>query len=430
MSSDGGSVLLIAVDQRMQLTQSLCAVIPDERQAGKVEHPQLSLLRQRVFAIANGYPDCNDAARLSRDPMLLLAAQRAPCGQEALASQPTLSRFENAMRPRTLLAMGEQLARSVLSDQQAQRRRPPRLIHIDLDPTCDPTHGQQEFSVFNGFYGTSCYLPLVVTVSFDAEPQKFVVAAVLRPGNAGAMKGVLGVLLRLVELIREYFPRVRLIVRADSAYAHPVLLECLEAGGLEYVIGLPSNAVLKRASAKLMRKARRQHRRSGQKVTLYGETRYRARSWPRARRVVFKAEVVVHEGRAGRDNDRYVVTNMKRRDWRMFAEYHGHHDMENRIKEVKNDLRMDRTSCESFLANQLRVLLTLAAAVLMQALQQKLPAAGEWAGAQMGTIREKLFKRAVRVIASVRRVVLQFSDQYPWTEVWRGLALAVGARSG
>jgi len=313
--------------------------------------------------------------------------------------------------------------------QQQQRRRPPRLMRIDIDPTCDPTYGQQEFSAFNGFYATSCYLPLLVTVSFDNEPTKFLVAAVLRPGNASSLQGTLGVVRRLVELIREYFPTVRLRLRADSAFAVPLLLDCLEAAGIEYVIGLASNRVLERVSARLMRQARRRCRRTGRKVTLYDDARYQAGSWSAPRRVLYKAEVVVYPKRAPRDNDRYLVTNLKRGATAVFAEFHGHHDMENRIKEIKLDLRMDKTSCESFAANQLRVLLSLAAAMLMQAFQQKLPT-GEFVAAQMSTIREKLFKRAVRVTESVRRIVLRFSAHYPWAGEWRQIALAVGAASG
>jgi hypothetical protein len=431
MSSDGGAILLIPIDRAMKLTESLAAAIEDQREAGKVEHLSVDMIRQRVFAIAHGYPDGNDAAALAHDPALRFACERSPVGTDALASQPTLSRFENAARPRTLLAMGEALARTVLAQQQQLRRdRPPRLIRIDIDPTCDPTHGQQEFSAFNGFYGTSCYLPLLVTISFDSEPMKYVVAAVLRPGNASAMTGTLGVLLRLVDLLREYFPSARLRVRADSAFCHPRLLDCLDAAGIEYAIGMPTNRVLVGISQRLMGKARRRCRRLGCKVTLYSSVRYRAGSWSRQRRVVYKAEVVVHAGRAPRDNDRYVVTNIRGRSCAVFEEFHGHHDMENRIKEVKLDLRMDKTGSERFAANQFRVLLSLAAAMLMQGLQAKLPSNGEFAGAQMGTIRERLFKRAVRVIESVRRIVWQFSDQYAWARAWDEIALAVGATGG
>jgi hypothetical protein len=158
----------------MGLTESLAAAMEDWRQPGKVTHEQPSLLRQRVFAIANGYPDGNDAAQLACDPMLLLACGRSPTDEQPLASQPRLSRFENAAGPRTLLAMAEALARTVPGEQQQQRTgRSPRLIRSDIDPTC----GQQEFSAFSGFYGASCYLPLLVTVSFDHEPEKFLVAA-------------------------------------------------------------------------------------------------------------------------------------------------------------------------------------------------------------------------------------------------------------
>jgi hypothetical protein len=246
------------------------------------------------------------------------------------------------------------------------------------------------------------------------------------------MTGTDGVLLRIVRLLREYFPSARLRVRADSAFAGPHLLEYLEAGGLEYVIGMRSNSKLERASAALMRKARRQQRATQQKATLYGETQYQARSWSRARRVVYKAEVVTHPGRDPRDNDRYVVTNIRYRPRGVFREFHGHHDMENRIKELKCDLQMDRTSCGSFWANQLRVLMAVTAAALLQAFQFQLRRlrVGAFARAQMSTLREKLFKRAVRVRESARRIVLEFSVHYPWQDAWRRIALAVGAVPG
>lgn len=428
-STDGGAVLLIPTDRQLRLTERLAASIADERQPGKVSQDTLSMVRQRTFGIAAGYCDGNDAARLADDPLLKLACERAPLRGDALASQPTLSRFESSVDRGSLLRMAETLARTVLEHQQRCRRRAPRRVVIDIDPTCDPTYGQQEFSVFNSFYGTSCYLPLVVTISFDNEPEKFLVASVLRPGNAAAMDGTLGMLRRLVGLLREYFPKVRLRLRADSAFAVPELLAWLEDQRMEYVIAIATNRVLTRVSAGLMEQARRQQKATEQKVTLFGQTAYQAGSWRVRRRVVYKAEVVTHPGRTPRDNDRYVVTNLGRGPRAVFAEFHRHHDMENRIKELKCDLQMDRTSCASFQANQLRVLLALSAAVLWQAFQQKLPQ-GLFRGMQMGTLRQRLLKRAVTVRESVRRVVLDFSVHYPWQAAWRQVALGVGARGG
>jgi len=413
------------------LTASLAAALDDPRQAGKVQHAVVALVRQRVFAIAHGDPDGNNAATLAHAPTLLLACERSPVGGAPLASQPTLSRFENTAEPRRLLRMAEALGRTVLAHQQQTRQhQPPRLLRLNIDPTCDPTHGQQEFRAFNGFSGTRCYLPLLVPMSFDAEPTKYLVAAVLRPGNASAMTGTLGVLRRLVELVREYFPRVRLRLRADSAFAVPELLECWEAAGLEYVIGMPTNAVLARASPRLLSRARARCRRAGRKVTLWGEVAYRAGSWSRRRRVVYKAEVVVCPAREPRDNERYVLTNLKRGPRGVLAEDPRQHALENRIKEVKLALRMDKTRCAGFAANQLRVLLSLVAAMLLQAFQEKLTVSTAFAGAQIGTLRERLFKRAVRVRESARRIVWQCSRHYPWARVWNEIAWAVGATGG
>src|SRR5712691_1677957 len=196
-SSDGGAILLKGLDTQFGLTKRLAACLADPRQPGKVQHQTLELLRQRVFGLACGYADCNDAARLAGDAIHKLLVGRDPLAGPALASQPTLSRFENAVGTRELIAMGHVLADTVIEHHRRRLKGRARRITIDLDPTDDPTHGQQEFTFFNGHYDTWCYLPMVATVTFDDEAEQYAVAAVLRPGNAPASLGARGLLRRL-----------------------------------------------------------------------------------------------------------------------------------------------------------------------------------------------------------------------------------------
>src|SRR5712691_2806940 len=219
-SSDGGAVLLKGIDTQLGLTKRLAACMDDARQPGKVRHQTVELLRQRVFGLACGYADCNDAARLADDPIHKLLVERAAITGPALASQPTLSRFENTVGPRALLAMGHLLADTVIAHHRRRLKGRATRITIDFDPTDDPTHGQQEFTFFNGHYDTWCYLPVVATVTFNDEAEQFAVAAVLRPGNAPASRGARSLLRRLLGKLRAAFPTAALRVRLDGGFAH------------------------------------------------------------------------------------------------------------------------------------------------------------------------------------------------------------------
>src|SRR5712691_5109613 len=370
-SSDGGAILLKGIDTHLGLTTRLAACLQDARQLGKIQHQMLELFRQRVFGIACGYADCNDAARLADDAIHKLLVDRDPLAGPALASQPTLSRFENAVSARALIKMGHALADAVIEQHRRRLKGRATRITIDLDPTDDPTHGQQEFTFFNGHNDTWCYLPSVATVTFNDEPAQYAVAAVLRPGNAPATRGARGLLRRLFAKLRAAFPTAILRVRLDGGFAGNPLLGFLEAAGVEYVVGMASNRRLEKRIQRLMGKARMRSKASGDTEHLYGETRYAAKKWSRKRRIVMKAEVVRHPGRAPKNNPRFVVTNLTKAPPAVYELYCQRGDMENRLKELHHGLEMDRTSCSRFLANQFRVLLTLAAYILFQELQRR-----------------------------------------------------------
>jgi hypothetical protein len=425
-SSDGGAVLLKSLDTQLQLTKQLARCLVDTRQAGKVQHQTLELVRQRVFGLACGYADCNDAARLADDAIHKLLLDRDPIAGPALASQPTLSRFENAVTWAPLRDMAHVLANTVIEIHRRRLKGRATRITIDLDPTDDPTHGQQELTFFNTHYDTACYLPIVATVTFNDEAAQYAVAAVLRPGTAPATRGAQGILRRLLDKLRAAFRGATYRVRLDGGFAHPKLFQFLERQQVEYVVAMASNRRLEKRARRLMGKARMQSKATGQTAHLYGETRYAARSWKRKRRVIIKAEVVRHPGRDPKNNPRFVVTNLAGTPEDVYQFYCRRGDVENRLKELHHGLELDRTSCHLFLPNQFRVLLTLAAYVLFQDLRRR--AAGTaCADAQVTTLRERVLKLAVWVERSARRIVLHLPMAFPWLPTWRRLARAVGA---
>lgn len=427
-SSDGGAILLKGADEQLQLTERLAACLKDRRQTGKVEHSLVDLLRQRVYGLALGYADCNDADRLADDPIQKLLLDRDPVEGDRLGSQPSLSRFENGVSRKELLRMGEELADVVIEEHAERLNHQARLITVDLDATDDPTHGQQQLTFFNGHYGSWCYLPLVGTLQFNQEAEQYVFTTVLRAGNAAPAQGAIALLGRVLLRLRRAFPRATLRVRLDAGFATPEIFEFLEAAGVEYVVAMGANTCLLELAQKALALARLKSALRGKTEAVYTELRYRAGTWPHRRRVILKAEVVRDGIHAPRNNPRFVVTNLRFRPETVYRHYRRRGQTENHIKELHHGLEVDRTSCSSFWANQFRVLMTTAAYVLLQQLRRA--AAGtELARAQVITLRERLLKLGVWVKRSVRRLVLHLPQQYPWLSCWKRIATALGATS-
>jgi len=431
-SSDGGAILLKAADRRLGLTAALTACLEDERQPGKVRHELSELLTQRILAIACGYEDANDAARLASDPIQKLLVGRDPVNGADLASQPTLSRFENSPNRKELFRMAEALADRVIERHRRRLHGRARRITIDLDPTDDPTHGHQQLTFFNYHYDTYCYLPAVAFLTFDNESDQYLVAAVLRPGNASGSRGAVGILSRLISRLGQAFPNAVIRVRLDGGFAAPEVLDFLDCQPLlEYVVNMASNKVLDRFVEPAMRTARRLSKETGATEHIYGEFRYKTKkTWRYERRILYKAEVVRHPDRDPKDNPRFVVTNMKQSPKWLYEEvYCQRGDLENRIKELHYGMEIGRTSCTSFWANQFRVLMTAAAYVLMQELRLRL-ARTDCARAQVSTLRERFLKLGVQVVASVRRIVLHLPQSFPYLDSLHRLALSLGAQTG
>ena len=407
LTSDAGALVLRELGQRLGLFEALDRAIPDRRFAPLVVHPQRTMLAQRIIAIALGYEDLNDHQALREDPVLQIAAGRPPGDDAMLASPPTLCRLENRVERPTLIRIAE-----VLVDQFiASHRTPPEHLILDFDATDDPVHGEQEGRFFHGYYDHHCFLPLYVFCGDE------LLTAYLRPSNIDASKHARAVLKLLVRTLRAAWPEVRITIRADSGFCRWRLMRWCDSQGIGYVLGLAKNAVLERQARDWIERAERQFRRTGQAQRLFGSFSYAAASWDRRRRVLVKAE---HNAQGA--NPRFVVVNVPGDPQELYDDvYCQRGEMENRVKEQQLGLFADRTSCQAFLANQFRLLLSSAAYVLMNALRREALGGTELARAQVGTVRVKLLKVAARVMVSVRRVVFHLSSSYPYQELFRAV---------
>ena len=410
ISSDGGGLLLRQVDRRMGLLDAMSTALPDPRDARYVEHTLVELLRQRVYGIALGYEDCNDATTLRRDPVLKTCCDRDPFADPDLASQPTLSRLENEAGPKSCYLLGRVILESYFTRHP---KRPKRLI-LDLDTTADPTHGQQEFSAFHAFYDEHIYLPLLV---YDQDGD--LLAAVLQPGKPQGVSGAVAVLRRIVERVRQQWPKLPIVIRGDSGFASPDMYVACQQLEVDFLLGLGPNSRLKKIAAPLQEKAKRRFLRTNEKVRLFSSTRYRARRrWPRSYRVLIKAE---HQLIGA--NVRFVVTTLEGRAHDLYDDCYvaRAEACENSIKDLKNVLKADRLSCHRFWANQFRLLLHAAAYVLMYELRRAAHGT-ELEEAQMDTLRLRLLKIGVQVASTARRIWFHLSSSHPWQAVWSLIA--------
>ena len=412
ISSDGGVLLLAGADRRLGLIDTLAAIIPDHRDPAQITHTMSDILRARVFAIACGYPDADDLDDLRKDPAFKLACGRLPESGDDLASQPTMSRWENAPDLRTLIL----LAGATVDLWCNSYPRPPKAITLDIDDTADTVHGHQQLSLFNAHYDERCFLPIHV---YDADTGHCVVT-ILRPGKTPDGKEVRAHLRRLVRRIRRHWPNTVITIRGDGHYGRREAMDWCESNGVRYVFGLSRNATL---DALVYAKADevRTRRATGKPdvVRDYTEARYAAKSWPHPRRVVARFEATPK----GLDT-RYVVTNISHggAQWLYDSLYCARGQAENLIKRHKGQLASDRTSCRSALANQMRLILHTAAYWLMLEIRTAIPRPQPLASGEFSTIRLRLLKIAVRIKETASRVKLAFAPNCPDAALFRGLA--------
>src|SRR5262245_3162753 len=415
LSSDFGALLLRGIDRQIGLTARLAAAIHDTRHPSYIDHPLRDLLAQRIYQIASGYADGNDANRLRRDPLFKLGVERLPLAPEQdLASAPTFSRLEHSVDRKDL----DRLTQALGAHFVASYPEPPAAIVLDLDHTDDPTHGQQELAFYNHYYKNYCYLPLLIFAGLSGA----LVTACLRPGTrpTGAENAM--ILVRLLAFLRRPWPQTHILVRGDSHFATPEVLEVLAHRHLiDVVFGLAGTPVLLRHAEPVLQEARHLHQqrtalaqahhaRPPDSRRLYAAFAYAAASWDQPWQVLLKAEVM-----AAGDNPRFVVTSLAAPTPQQTSEdiYCARGNCENHIKAVKCDLHSDRTSATTFLANALRLLLSCAAYVLHHALRTHTVHHTALAQAQPATVILTLFKIATQIKQYKDRILLHLPSACP-----------------
>jgi hypothetical protein len=407
VTSDAGLLLFREVDRKLRLTERIAPLLRERRDVRYTDHSMLDLLRQRVFQIVAGYEDADDADTLRNDPALKMACERTPDGP-ALASQPTFSRFENSVTRSDLYRFSAMLLDVFIESY----RKPPKGIILDIDDTADETHGHQQLSLFNGYYDSFCYQPIHIY-----EGNGRLITTILRPGKRPTGREAVSILKRIVERLRQAWPEVGILVRADSHYGNGAVMDFCESQKINYILGLTPHRPLFQDARRWTEAAVRQAR--GGAVQLFGEFRYQAKSWTTSRRVIVKAE---HTAKG--PNTRFIVTNLEERNpiFLYKTAYCGRGEMELFIKGHKTHLHSDRTSCSRFSANAFRLLLTSLAYILVETFRRKHLHKTIWAKSQIDTIQKAIIKIGARVREIGRKIRVHLPTSYPWaealTQVW------------
>jgi DDE family transposase len=428
MTSEAGAVLLGATDRQIGLVARFAGCFTDHRAADLVEHTVATLVGQRVFGIALGYEDLIDHDQLRHDPVLAvlggkLEARRSDCAP--LAGKSTLNRLELSRAEPSRYhkisydaAAIEALFVDLFVDAHAA---PPAQITLDLDATDDPLHGHQEGRFFHGYYDNYCYLPLYVFCG------RHLLASKLRRADIDASAGSVAEMARIVARIRQHWPQVRILLRADSGFAREALMAWCENNAVDFLFGLAKNTRLVDEIKAELAAAAELSQRTGKPARHFKDFTWQTRdSWSRARRVVAKAEWTEAEA-----NPRFVVTSLscEEHEARHLYEklYCARGEMENRIKECQLDLYADRTSAQTMRANQLRLWFASMAYVLICALRRIGLAHTQFARASCGTIRLKLLKIGALVRTSVRRIKLAMPSAFPYQAEYRAAHAALTA---
>ena len=412
LSSDGGLLVLREVEQRLDVAGRLAACITDPRDPDRVVHGLDEIIRFRLLMIAAGYEDGNDADRLRTDPMFKLAMERLE-DEAALCSQPTISRLENLPDTRMLLRMGQ----AMVDLYCASFRQVPNRIVLDVDDTFDAVHGEQQLRLFNAHHDEYGFQPIVV---FDGEGR--FVTAVLRPAKRPSGREIRAYLRRLVRQLRSNWPRVEILLRADSHYCAPEVLSWCRANGIDYLLGVAPTSTLRRHVERLEASTAARFAASGAcaKLRRFTEFHDGAASWDRVERIVARVEA----GPDGTDT-RFVVTSLPDGSARALYErrYCQRGQAENHIKAWKTHLAADRTSCTKAAANQVRLFLHAGAYWLLWSLRTLMPRRSSWRTAQFDTLRLRLVKLAVRVVEMKTQVKLHLPSHAPCQSI---LAFVLG----
>jgi hypothetical protein len=393
------------------LCQAISECVPEWRKR-RGRHALEVLVRQRVFQIACGYEDQNDSDTLREDPLLKMVCGSLPESGADLASQPTISRLENAADGRSCHRIAQAIFELYLSERAKDGA--PKKVLLEFDATDDPTHGDQEGSYYHGYYRQHIYHPLVV---FDGE-SGHLIGALLRRGNTHASNSAVALLKRIVVRLRQRWPEVEIELRADAGFAVPALYDYCEEQGIVYTVGLITNPRLEELACNLLAEAKESYDRKGEKVRLFSEGPYGAESWEHERRVVYKAEAM-EKG----ENTRFVVSTRTDDPKELYEFYARRGESENWIKDLKLALKADRLSCHRFMANQFRLLLHAAAYWLMDTLRRRLVGAG-LKRIELGTLRLRLIKIGGRVRELLTKIRLYLASGHPGQSLWHALSRA------
>lgn len=402
MTTDPGLLLLRELDERLRLTRALDRAVEDTRDARYVEHAVGDLLRQRIYQIAAGYEDAVDANLLRHDSTFQTIVHPDGSG-DPLAGQSTICRLENAVSWKDIARLTDLSLSWFLRHGSKLRRWAGQEILLDVDSTDDPTHGHQQLSLFHGKYNTYMYHPLLIFEGHTGH----LLSSRLRPGTAGDARGLVPQLRRLLPRLRRAFPGAPIALRADAGFTSPELRDFLEQEGITYLLGIPQYKEFRCFTGPVVQRAQRRFDRSGRPVRLFSSFFYRGRKWPRRRRILIKVEVS-----AQGTNVRCVITNCKGRAEELFKKYNGRGEVENRIDELKNDLKADRLSCSRYRANAFRLQLHTLAYNLMHLLRHWLRGT-PLEKAETSTIRLKLFKVGARFERTVRRIWFHLASGWP-----------------
>ena len=403
ISSDTGLLVVRELDAKLGWLTQAASLIQDPRREDRTELDVLTLLRQRVLGLVGGYEDQNDHDRMRTDPALKLTCDRG-LDDDALASQPTLSRFENWPTARQVARMNRLLVEHYIALYKPSR---PGEIILDVDPTDDPCHGAQQLALFNGFYDQYMYLPLMV---FE-RASGMLLGVRLRAGNVHAAHRVVQLLRPIVRALNKALPRTKIIIRADAGFAVPALYEFCEKHGLQYLVGIASNKPFKAHTTWDLQKLSERFERTGKACRYVAGFWHRAGTWSRKRRIIYKVEV-----NAEGTNRRFVVTNMKGLPVHLWRLYCDRGTAEGFIDQLKNALKADRLSCHRFVANAFRLIQFALAYNLLRVFGSKL-CGTVLEGASIETIRTRLLKIGARIRESVRRIWVHIAGGFPLREV-------------
>lgn len=408
ISSDGGLLLLKECEKQSGIIEAICKCIEDDRNNAYVHHSHKELLTQRIFQIAAGYEDANDCNSLRKDNILKLCNDRLP-GDKHLASQPTMSRFENSLTNKELYAIAQAFLNHFISSYGTQE---PPVVILDCDDTNTNAYGEQQLCLYNDYYGEYCFMPLHIYEGISGK----LITTILKPGRRSKNANVFAILKRIIAVLRAHWKNTTIIVRGDGHFcSHQLMDWCKTEAKVHFLTGLTGNKALEKLAQITINSAQKEYKRTQKPVKYYHSFEYKAGSWQNSQRVIVKVEIN-DKGK----NIRYIVTDM--RQWRTQQLYERGYcargAMELRIKEHKTYLQSDRMSCTSFKANQFRLFMHSAAYVLLHTLQKEVLHATEFARSTFKTIREKLIKVAAYVTEMKTKIKIELPASCPQIQLF------------